>query len=80
MKIKPEHIQTLRDTLDDVLHLYPEFVQRFGERGARWALVKEARASNWLCDTLYPYLNDDHIDTALRCIVNAYNYNHGDTQ
>jgi hypothetical protein len=69
MKIKPEHYATLRDTLADVMHLYPEFVQRFGERGARWALVKEARASNWLCDTLYTYLNDDHINTALRHIT-----------
>ncbi len=69
MKIKPEHYATLRDTLADVMHLYPEFVQRFGERGARWALVKEARASNWLCDTLYTYLNDDHINTALRRIT-----------
>jgi hypothetical protein len=23
----------------------------------------------WVCDTLYPYLDDDHIDTALRSIV-----------
>ena len=76
MKIKPEHYATLRDTLDDVMHLYPEFVQRFGERGARWALVKEARASDWLCDTLYTYLNDDHINTALRHITTELENNH----
>lgn len=76
MKIKPEHYATLRDTLADVVHLYPEFVQRFGERGARWALVKEARASNWLCDTLYTYLNDDHINTALRHITTELENNH----
>lgn len=76
MKIKPEHYATLRDTLADVMHLYPEFVQRFGERGARWALVKEARASNWLCDTLYTYLNDDHINTALRHITTELENNH----
>ena len=23
----------------------------------------------WMCDVLYTYLNDDHIDTALRSIV-----------
>ena len=76
MKIKPEHYATLRDTLADVMHLYPEFVQRFGERGARWALVKEARASNWLCDTLYTYLNDDHINTALRHITTELENSH----
>lgn len=76
MKIKPEDYQTLSDTLADVMHLYPEFVQRFGERGARWALIKEARASNWLCDTLYQYLNDDHIDTALRHITTQLENNH----
>ena len=76
MKIKPEHYATLRDTLADVMHLHPEFVQRFGERGARWALVKEARASNWLCDTLYTYLNDDHINTALRHITTELENHH----
>lgn len=25
--------------------------------------------TKWLCDTLYPYLDDEHIDTALRHIV-----------
>ena len=72
MKIKPHDYQTLSDTLGDVMHLYPEFVQRFGERGARWALIKEARASNWLCDTLYQYLDDTHIDTALRHITATF--------
>ena len=76
MKIKPEHYATLRDTLADVMHLYPEFVQRFGERGAGRALVKEARASNWLCDTLYTYLNDDHINTALRRITTELENSH----
>lgn len=74
MKIKPEHYATLKATLEDVAHLYPEFVARFSampkikdaDRAARWQLLREAQAIHWLCDTLYPYLNDTHVDTALR--------------
>jgi hypothetical protein len=26
-------------------------------------------STKWVCDVIYPYANDDHIDTALRSIV-----------
>ena len=35
----------------------------------RWDLTYAARLTPWICSTLYPYCNDDHIDTALRRIV-----------
>jgi hypothetical protein len=28
-----------------------------------------AKLSTWVCDNLYGYLNDDHIDTAMRAIM-----------
>ena len=38
----------------------------------RWDLLYMAVGSEWVCENLYPYLNDDHIDTALRNIVIPY--------
>ena len=34
-----------------------------------WDLTYAAGLTPWICSTLYPYLNDDHIDTALRRII-----------
>ncbi len=35
----------------------------------RWDLLYIAIGSRWICDNLYSYMNDDHIDTALRAIM-----------
>jgi len=35
----------------------------------RWDLLYAAKLSTWICNNLYSYLNDDHIDTALRKIT-----------
>lgn len=35
----------------------------------RWDLLNECVECRWLCEQLYDYLNDDHIDTALRKII-----------
>jgi len=35
----------------------------------RWDLFNLAIPVSWVCKNLYPYLNDDHIDTALRKIT-----------
>lgn len=32
----------------------------------RWDLFYASIAPKYTCDNLYPYLNDDHIDTALK--------------
>lgn len=40
----------------------------FTAKRYRWDLLYQAKLSQWICDNLYPYLNDDHIDTALRKI------------
>jgi hypothetical protein len=38
-------------------------------RRYQWDLVRIAGLMSWLCDNLYKYLNDDHIQTALNRIV-----------
>ena len=35
----------------------------------QWDLLRVAGLMPWLCDTLYSYLNDAHIQTALNKIV-----------
>lgn len=37
----------------------------------RWDLVRAAKATRLIIDEFYPYLIDDHIDTALRKITNT---------
>jgi hypothetical protein len=35
----------------------------------QWDVTWKAGLSAYICDTLYPYLNDDHIQTALNRII-----------
>jgi hypothetical protein len=35
----------------------------------QWDVTRKAGLSAYICNTLYPYLNDDHIQTALNRIV-----------
>lgn len=35
----------------------------------RWDALNAAKGNKWICDTLYPYADDSHIDTALRNIM-----------
>ena len=43
----------------------------------RWDCLWTSKQSRWVCDNLYPYINDDHIDTALRRIIPNLNTNQG---
>ena len=58
MKIKAEHYQYLKFAIDNLDK------QRIAEHKAL-----ELGKHNFICDTLYPYLNDDHIHTALKQII-----------
>lgn len=71
MKIKPEHYDTIREAVQTADAEYPSIRASYeaGEISAkrfRWDLLMAARMSPWVCDNIYPYANDDHIDTALR--------------
>ncbi len=44
------------------------------EKRVRWDIlwsvsIGDSNSSIWICDNLYSYLDDDHIDTALRNIM-----------
>jgi hypothetical protein len=79
MKIQPDHYAVMRDAIaalptDAVaahkaaLHNEPR-VKDLPKR-LRWDLLYAAKLNPFVCDTIYPYANDTHIDTALRSIVN----------
>ena len=39
------------------------------EKRLRWDFTYKAKLSTWMCDNLYSYMNDNHIDTALKSIM-----------
>ena len=41
----------------------------------RWYMANQAGLLRFTCDVLYKYLNDDHIDTALKSIMKELDYN-----
>lgn len=80
MKIKPEHLAWLKAGIEPLdtaerrnLYLEGRFpnadkVRELNKR-YRWDLLHAAGLTGWLCDTLYRYAHDDHVDSALRSIV-----------
>jgi len=72
MKIKPEHIEYMRTEMmksgsTPTLHSYTS--QGLTEKRWRWDWCYKAGLSKWICDNLYPYADDSHIDTALKHIT-----------
>ena len=37
----------------------------------RWDILRNAGLMNFVCDILYKYLDDSHIDTALRTVMRS---------
>lgn len=76
MKMTPEHYQHLRKLM---LPLKERIINHrawlFGtklddlEKRLRWDAYKFAGGANFSCNVLYKYLNDGHIDTALKAIM-----------
>ena len=79
MKMNATHYEYLytainsldRDTVlkHKALELGNDKVKRFV-----WDLCYMIKASNWICDNLYSYLDDSHIETALKSIARECNY------
>lgn len=66
-----EHYAELSSQLDTIrpliLQAMPEYkAAGLSDKRLRWDAIYRAGLSHWICDNLYSYLNDDHIDTALR--------------
>lgn len=74
MKIKPEHYDIIKQAIDALPkdQVAQHKAKELGKDKAmrfRWDLFHAARLSRFASDELYRYLNDNHIDTALKSIV-----------
>lgn len=80
MKIKPEHFEHMRTAIAPLDTAYWRERYAAGDfqradrckdvnKRYRWDLFSAAGLARYACDTLYSYLDDAHIDTALRAIV-----------
>ena len=82
MKMKPEHYATLRDAfagIADRIKAHRDTVIAEGrakdvEKRVRWDAFRvlghtSALPERFLIGTLYAYLDDTHIDTALRAVM-----------
>lgn len=84
MKIKKEHFDYLKSEIETTLKQYPEIASEY-EKGnfPRSERVKDlqkrfcfdlsygAGLNQFICKELYPYMNDDHLYTALKRICPA---------
>ena len=75
MKMHPEHYAIMAAALDHIRPMIdaalPDYQSRgFSHKRYRWDAFRAAQiagnSTRWQCDTLYPYLDDEHCDTALR--------------
>lgn len=78
MKIKPEHYEVIRTAIDalpkDKLSKHKEALKGDArvkdiDKRFRWDCLDVAVKAVWICDNLYSYMDDTHIDTALRAVV-----------
>jgi hypothetical protein len=74
MKIKPEHYAYMKMAIDalpkdQVLAHKEKKLGKDIDMRFRWDLFYAANLATWVCDNCYSYLNDTHIDTALKRIV-----------
>lgn len=78
MKIKTEHYKEMLNVLSkvdkDAVRKHKEALKQDArvkdiEKRFRWDLLYAAKLSPWICDNLYSYLDDSHIDTALKSII-----------
>lgn len=77
MKMKLEHYYYLKNAMAINAQYIPQYKAHIAAEGKakdpekrlRWDLAYLSGLTPWICENLYPYLNDQHIDTALRSIV-----------
>lgn len=76
MKMQRDHYEYLKRAI--ACHLEnrdaPSIITYYKRDGLtpkrfRWDCTHGAKLSTWICDNLYGYLDDTHIDTALRSIM-----------
>lgn len=78
MKIQPAHFEHMRAAIAELPFQLVDAIRTRAETDPRcrntsmrirWDLFNAAGLTPWACEVLYPYLDDSHIDTALRHIV-----------
>ncbi len=72
MKIQPEHLAHMRQSIaphDTDFHRSRYKAAGHSDKRYRWDLAYHAGLTTYICDVLYTYLNDTHIDTALKHLV-----------
>jgi len=74
MKITPEHLAHMRAAIAATIPVHPYTAADYARAGHspkryRWDLLYAAKLTPWICQHLYKYCNDEHIDTALRAIL-----------
>ena len=72
MKIKQEHYDYIKKTMlanSSAPTLQSYLARGLSEKRWRWDMLYAVKLSSWICANIYPYANDDHIDTALRSIL-----------
>lgn len=75
MKITEQHLEILRNAIEPI----DTEDRRTAYRHAglsftlyAWDTLQSAGLRPFVCSDLYEYLNDSHIDTALRAIIKGY--------
>ena len=80
MKITQSHYDHMRDAIATIpMHTIAEYREdlksdprvRDLDMRLRWDLLNATVGSRWVCDNVYPYANDTHVDTALKRIMNS---------
>ena len=77
MKIKSEHYEYMKEQIAPWAALADsqrEYIRIEGkakdiEKRLRWDLFYAAKLTGFACNTLYSYMHDNHIDTALKGIM-----------
>jgi hypothetical protein len=67
--------QIILDYLKSIGHTPSSWTEQYlnaslSQKRARWDATYESKLTKYICDELYSYMNDTHIDTALRKIFN----------
>jgi len=71
MKITLDHYMHIARSLNNIRPFLLQARIAYKKSGLsdkrfHWDMVRHAGLITWLCDNIYPYANDDHINTALR--------------
>ena len=78
MKIVPKHYAHIKNAMREKVFLLPAIKSHIRcatvppkdlDMRIRWDLFYAAEIGKWVCDNVYCYATDDHLDTALRQIM-----------